>query len=42
MPLDDSDVGMSDGSGAFDANGRLIDSGVETRLVRVRLDRPVR
>ncbi|MFJ9811680.1 esterase-like activity of phytase family protein [Streptomyces sp. NPDC101158] len=40
--LNDNDFGMTDGSGAFDVNGRLVDSGVETRLVRVRLDRPVR
>ncbi|MFI8962430.1 esterase-like activity of phytase family protein [Streptomyces sp. NPDC053493] len=40
--LNDNDFGMTDGSGAFDASGRLVDSGIETRLVRVRLDRPVR
>ncbi|MFJ9823858.1 esterase-like activity of phytase family protein [Streptomyces sp. NPDC101160] len=40
--LNDNDFGMTDGSGAFDADGRLVDSGVETELVRVRLDRPLR
>ncbi|MEU7018132.1 esterase-like activity of phytase family protein [Streptomyces sp. NPDC046385] len=40
--LNDNDFGMTDGTGAFDANGRLVDSGVETRLVKVRLDRPLR
>ncbi|MEU8618619.1 esterase-like activity of phytase family protein [Streptomyces sp. NPDC048623] len=39
--LNDNDFGMTDGSGAFDANGRLVDSGVETTLVKVRLDRPI-
>ncbi|MFF4869677.1 esterase-like activity of phytase family protein [Streptomyces sp. NPDC090109] len=40
--LNDNDFGMTDGPGAFDARGRLIDSGVETTLVEVRLNRPVR
>ncbi|MFB6840341.1 esterase-like activity of phytase family protein [Streptomyces sp. NPDC056361] len=40
--LNDNDFGMTDGPEAFDAAGRLVDSGVETTLVRVRLDRPVR
>ncbi|MFJ7126494.1 esterase-like activity of phytase family protein [Streptomyces sp. NPDC098101] len=40
--LNDNDFGMTDGPGAFDANGRLVDSGVETTLVKVRLNRPVR
>lgn len=40
--LNDNDFGMTDGSGAFDAAGRLVDSGVETELVRVRLDHPLR
>ncbi|MFC8489436.1 esterase-like activity of phytase family protein [Streptomyces sp. NPDC057235] len=40
--LNDNDFGMTDGPGAFDAKGRLVDSGVETTLVKVRLDRPVR
>ncbi|MGW8764720.1 esterase-like activity of phytase family protein [Streptomyces sp. NPDC055815] len=40
--LNDNDFGMTDGPAAFDADGRLVDSGVETTLVRVRLDHPVR
>jgi len=28
----------TDGTGAFDANGRLIDSGIATRVVVIRLD----
>lgn len=40
--LNDNDFGMTDGPGAFDADGRLVDSGIETRLVKVRLDRPLR
>ncbi|XIE80720.1 esterase-like activity of phytase family protein [Streptomyces sp. SBR177] len=40
--LNDNDFGMTDGPQAFDADGRLVDSGVETTLVTVRLDRPVR
>lgn len=33
---------MTDGPAAFDTAGRLVDSDVETTLVRVRLNRPVR
>ncbi|KQX52864.1 MULTISPECIES: esterase-like activity of phytase family protein [unclassified Streptomyces] len=40
--LNDNDFGMTDGPAAFDANGRLVDSDVETTLVRVRLGRPLR
>ncbi|GAA2771815.1 esterase-like activity of phytase family protein [Streptomyces showdoensis] len=40
--LNDNDFGMTDGTGAFDGDGRLVDSGIETRLVKVRLDRPLR
>ncbi len=40
--LNDNDFGMTDGPQAFDANGRLVDSDVDTTLVRVRLARPVR
>ncbi|MER6099958.1 esterase-like activity of phytase family protein [Streptomyces sp. NPDC001728] len=40
--LNDNDFGMTDGPSAFDANGRLVDSDVETTLVRVRLDHPLR
>ncbi|NEA55948.1 esterase-like activity of phytase family protein [Streptomyces sp. SID13666] len=39
--INDNDFGMTDGPGAFDAAGRLVDSGVRTTLVRVRLDRPL-
>jgi hypothetical protein len=28
---------MSDGPAAFDANGNLVDSGIETTLVTIRL-----
>ncbi|MFI5801939.1 esterase-like activity of phytase family protein [Streptomyces sp. NPDC051561] len=40
--LNDNDFGMSDGPGAFDAKGRLVDSGIETTLVRVRLPHRLR
>jgi hypothetical protein len=36
--INDNDFGMTDGPGAFDANGRLVDSGVATRVVVIRLD----
>jgi hypothetical protein len=35
--INDNDFGMTDGSGAFDAEGRLVDSGVETTVTYVRL-----
>ncbi|WP_353946696.1 esterase-like activity of phytase family protein [Streptomyces sp. HUAS MG91] len=35
--INDNDFGMTDGAGAFDANGRLVDSGIETRVTYVRL-----
>ncbi|MEV7976685.1 esterase-like activity of phytase family protein [Streptomyces sp. NPDC086519] len=35
----DNDFGMTDGAGTFDAQGRLVDSGVETTLVYVRLSK---
>ncbi|MFF1449072.1 esterase-like activity of phytase family protein [Streptomyces sp. NPDC058274] len=35
--INDNDFGMTDGSGAFDAQGRLVDSGVETTVTYVRL-----
>ncbi|MFF9815655.1 esterase-like activity of phytase family protein [Streptomyces sp. NPDC014006] len=35
--INDNDFGMTDGTGAFDAQGRLVDSGVETTVVYVRL-----
>ncbi|MCQ9133628.1 esterase-like activity of phytase family protein [Streptomyces hilarionis] len=37
--VNDNDFGMTDGAGAFDAQGRLVDSGVETTLTYVRLPR---
>ncbi|MFF5538595.1 esterase-like activity of phytase family protein [Streptomyces cinerochromogenes] len=37
--VNDNDFGMTDGAGAFDARGRLVDSGVETTVVYVRLPR---
>ncbi|WP_055601306.1 esterase-like activity of phytase family protein [Streptomyces aureus] len=40
--LNDNDFGMSDGPAAFDANGRLVDSDVDTTLVRVRLPHRLR
>ncbi|MFF4274476.1 esterase-like activity of phytase family protein [Streptomyces sp. NPDC001536] len=35
--INDNDFGMTDGTGAFDAQGRLVDSGVETTVTYVRL-----
>lgn len=35
--INDNDFGMTDGTGAFDADGRLVDSGVETTVSYVRL-----
>jgi phytase-like protein len=35
--INDNDFGMTDGTGAFDANGRLVDSGIETTVTYVRL-----
>ncbi|MFJ5139773.1 esterase-like activity of phytase family protein [Streptomyces sp. NPDC088707] len=40
--LNDNDFGMTDGPEAFDANGRLVDSDVDTTLVRVRLPHRLR
>jgi hypothetical protein len=37
--INDNDFGMTDGAGAFDADGRLVDSGVETTVSYVRLPR---
>ncbi|MEV6109506.1 esterase-like activity of phytase family protein [Streptomyces sp. NPDC051940] len=39
--INDNDFGMTDGPGAFDAAGRLVDSGIETTVVSVRLGRPL-
>ncbi|MER5437902.1 esterase-like activity of phytase family protein [Streptomyces sp. NPDC002790] len=35
--INDNDFGMTDGAGAFDADGRLVDSGVETKVTHVKL-----
>ncbi|GAA2248362.1 esterase-like activity of phytase family protein [Streptomyces amakusaensis] len=35
--INDNDFGMTDGPGAFDPNGRLVDSGINTHVVQVRL-----
>ncbi|MFI8929246.1 esterase-like activity of phytase family protein [Streptomyces sp. NPDC053474] len=37
--INDNDFGMTDGPEAFDKNGRLVDSGVETSVTYVRLPR---
>jgi hypothetical protein len=39
--INDNDFGMTDGEGAFDAQGRLVDSGVETSVIYVRLPRGI-
>lgn len=39
--INDNDFGMTDGEGAFDARGRLVDSGVETSVIYVRLPRGI-
>ncbi|SEC46239.1 Uncharacterized conserved protein [Streptomyces sp. 2231.1] len=35
--VNDNDFGMTDGAGAFDAQGRLVDSGIRTTVTYVRL-----
>ncbi|TDC21616.1 esterase-like activity of phytase family protein [Kribbella albertanoniae] len=35
--INDNDFGMTDGPAAFDANGNLVDSNIETQLVTIRL-----
>ncbi|MFI1100673.1 esterase-like activity of phytase family protein [Streptomyces melanogenes] len=40
--INDNDFGMTDGPGAFDTHGRLVDSGIETTVTYVRLARPPR
>ncbi|KUN19465.1 Tat pathway signal protein [Streptomyces corchorusii] len=35
--VNDNDFGMTDGTGAFDARGRLVDSGIKTTVTYVRL-----
>ncbi|MEV0220785.1 esterase-like activity of phytase family protein [Streptomyces sp. NPDC050704] len=37
--INDNDFGMTDGPEAFDAQGRLVDSGIETTVTYVRLPR---
>jgi len=37
--INDNDFGMTDGEGAFDDQGRLVDSKVETTVTYVRLPR---
>jgi hypothetical protein len=37
--INDNDFGMTDGTDAFDAQGRLVDSGIETTVTYVRLPR---
>ncbi|OQD57485.1 Tat pathway signal protein [Streptomyces phaeoluteigriseus] len=39
--INDNDFGMTDGTGAFDARGRLVDSGIETAVTYVRLPKGV-
>ncbi|WP_338703040.1 esterase-like activity of phytase family protein [Streptomyces sp. Q6] len=35
--INDNDFGMTDGTGAFDADGRLVDSGIKTKVTYVKL-----
>ncbi|WP_406389822.1 esterase-like activity of phytase family protein [Streptomyces sp. NBC_00887] len=39
--INDNDFGMTDGAEAFDANGRLVDSGIETSVTLLKLTRPL-
>ncbi|MGW2823747.1 esterase-like activity of phytase family protein [Streptomyces sp. NPDC001443] len=39
--INDNDFGMTDGAGAFDAQGRLVDSGIKTTVTYVRLPRGI-
>ncbi|MEV0184759.1 esterase-like activity of phytase family protein [Streptomyces sp. NPDC050625] len=39
--INDNDLGMTDGPGAFDAQGRLVDSGIETTVTYVRLPKGI-
>ncbi|MEU1365268.1 esterase-like activity of phytase family protein [Streptomyces sp. NPDC005803] len=39
--VNDNDFGMTDGTGAFDADGRLVDSGIETSVTSLKLPRPL-
>lgn len=40
--INDNDFGMTDGADAFDADGRLVDSGIETSVTLLKLARPLR
>ncbi|MEV6551082.1 esterase-like activity of phytase family protein [Streptomyces sp. NPDC051597] len=40
--INDNDFGMTDGPDAFDAHGRLVDSGIKTTVTSVRLTRALR
>lgn len=40
--INDNDFGMTDGPDAFDAHGRLVDSGIKTTVTSVRLSRALR
>ncbi|MFF0445166.1 esterase-like activity of phytase family protein [Streptomyces sp. NPDC004609] len=40
--INDNDFGMTDGPGAFDDRGRLVDSGLNTGITHVKLPRPLR
>lgn len=40
--INDNDFGMTDGPGAFDTHGRLVDSGIDTKVTYVRLPKPLR
>lgn len=39
--INDNDFGMTDGADAFDADGRLVDSGTETSVTLLKLPRPL-
>ncbi|MET8679361.1 esterase-like activity of phytase family protein [Streptomyces sp. NPDC004647] len=39
--INDNDFGMTDGTQAFDEQGRLVDSGVESTITYVRLPKPL-
>ncbi|MFB7551611.1 esterase-like activity of phytase family protein [Streptomyces sp. NPDC056154] len=39
--INDNDFGMTDGAEAFDANGRLIGSGIDTSVTLLKLPRPL-
>ncbi|MER7722499.1 esterase-like activity of phytase family protein [Streptomyces sp. NPDC096323] len=39
--INDNDFGMTDGASAFDADGRLVDSGIKTSVTLLKLPRPL-